>query len=47
MDSKVRQSLKLIQDVPDLEVLIFSGEQSGNLAAALSGQIIGTHIKAD
>jgi isopentenyl phosphate kinase len=34
--------LSLIEHIPDLEVLIFSGEQAGNLTEALMGENPGT-----
>jgi len=46
MESKVKQMLTLVQQNPNLEVLIFSGEESGNLKRALEGEIIGTKIRA-
>lgn len=45
MASKVRQSLDLVQALPDLEILIFSGEKAGNVAKALVGENFGTCIK--
>jgi isopentenyl phosphate kinase len=42
MFSKVQQSLELVRQQAGLEVLIFSGEQPGNLTRALSGENIGT-----
>jgi len=44
MDSKVRQMLRLVQDIPDLDVLIFSGEGLGNIQSALLGEVLGTRI---
>ncbi len=44
MASKVRQSRKLVQELPHLEVLIFSGETSGAVRDVLSGARIGTQI---
>ncbi len=46
MTSKVHQSLELAMEVPGLEVNIFSGEQAGLLARALSGERVGTVIHA-
>lgn len=46
MLSKVTQSIKMVQDNPDLEVLIFSGEKSGWLEEALLGASRGTVIRA-
>jgi isopentenyl phosphate kinase len=42
MLSKVTGMLSLIEQIPDLEVLIFSGEQAGNLTEALMGENPGT-----
>jgi len=44
MSSKVRTMLDLVQEIPELEISIFSGNQPGNLTAALQGQSLGTHI---
>ncbi len=44
MASKVQQSLALSQDVPGIEIQIFSGEEPGNLYQALSGTRLGTLI---
>jgi isopentenyl phosphate kinase len=46
MLSKVTQSIKMVQDNPGLEVLIFSGEKSGWLEEALLGASRGTVIRA-
>ncbi len=46
MASKVHQSLTLVQEVPNLEVLIFSGEKPGNLKQALLGAQMGTRVRA-
>jgi len=46
MLSKVSQSLALAQRDPLLEVQIFSGEESGQVKAALSGARVGTAIHA-
>jgi len=46
MMSKVQQSLALASQVRGLEVLIFSGEEPGNVARALSGEYIGTVLHA-
>jgi isopentenyl phosphate kinase len=45
MQSKVRQMLDLVEQVPGLQVLIFSGEESGNLEKALKGEHIGTLVR--
>jgi isopentenyl phosphate kinase len=44
MLSKVTGMLSLVEQIPDLEVLIFSGEQSGNLGLALQGENPGTRL---
>jgi len=44
MYSKVFQSYQLAQDFPGLEVMIFSGHESGIIERALLGERIGTLI---
>jgi isopentenyl phosphate kinase len=44
MASKVRQSLALVQEIPALEVSIFSGENPGTLLRSLLGERMGTTI---
>lgn len=44
MFSKVQGMLALVKEIPGLEVQIFSGNQPGNLAAALQGKSLGTRI---
>ena len=44
MQSKVQQMLDLVEQVPGLQALIFSGEGSGNLERALKGENIGTLV---
>lgn len=44
MLSKVEQSLEMVVRLPGLEVLVFTGEEAGNLASALEGQPLGTRI---
>jgi isopentenyl phosphate kinase len=46
MESKVRQMLDLVQEIPGLTAQIFSGEQPGNLQRALAGESVGTLIAA-
>lgn len=46
MESKVKQMLRLVQEIPGLTVQVFSGEEPGNLVRALSGEILGTVITA-
>jgi isopentenyl phosphate kinase len=45
MQSKVEQMLGLVEQVPGLQALIFSGEGDGNLEKALKGEHIGTKIR--
>ncbi len=47
MESKVRQMLELVTQVPGLQAQIFSGEAPGNLQRALAGEPLGTMIMAD
>lgn len=47
MRTKVEDMLNLIGQVPKLRVQIFSGETTGNIAAALDGELVGTVIEAD
>ena len=42
MLSKVTEMLSLAEEIPGLEILIFSGEQPGNLTRALRGENPGT-----
>lgn len=44
MESKVRQMADLVVNVPDLEVLIFSGNEPGNIRRALLGASAGTRL---
>ena len=44
MHSKVTEMLALVEQIPDLEILIFSGEQPGNLTRALRGENPGTRL---
>jgi len=46
MLEKVKNMLDLVQRIPHLEVLIFSGEQAGSLIQALRGEAPGTVISA-
>jgi isopentenyl phosphate kinase len=46
MASKVRQSLELAENIPDLEVFIFSGETPGAIEQILAGGKLGTRILA-
>jgi isopentenyl phosphate kinase len=45
MESKVKLMLELVADNPELTVQIFSGTEPGNIARALSGEMLGTVIK--
>jgi isopentenyl phosphate kinase len=47
MASKVQQSLELVQAVPGLEVLIFSGEEVGMVREALLGRRVGTVVRGE
>jgi isopentenyl phosphate kinase len=47
MLSKVQQSLSLVQANSQLEVFIFTGETAGNVEKALSGDRLGTCIRAE
>lgn len=42
MADKVEQMLGLVENFPGLDCLIFSGEEPGNISAALLGQDVGT-----
>jgi isopentenyl phosphate kinase len=44
MESKVRQMLALVQEIPALTVQIFSGEEPANVQRTLSGEVLGTEI---
>jgi len=44
MQSKVNQMLELVDEIPGMSALIFSGEDSGNLEKALKGEKLGTLI---
>jgi len=46
MQSKVGQMLALVQEIAGLEAVIFSAEEPGNLARALTGEALGTRISA-
>jgi len=47
MKSKVEEMVALVEQIPDLDVQIFSGEEPGNVAHALKGAVLGTLIKSD
>lgn len=44
MGGKVKEMLALVRALPGLEAVIFSGEQTGNLEAALCGEALGTRL---
>jgi Predicted archaeal kinase len=44
MQAKVIEMLSLVDQIPDLEVLIFSGEKSDNVLHALMGENLGTRL---
>jgi isopentenyl phosphate kinase len=46
MVQKVFSMLNLVRSIPSLEILIFSGNEPGNVLKALLGAKIGTTIKA-
>jgi isopentenyl phosphate kinase len=45
MASKVNQSLALVQEIPGLEIYIFSGKTVGALKKGLAGSSVGTVVK--
>lgn len=47
MRSKVAEMLSLVKSVPGLTVRIFSGEEPGNVRAALGGADLGTLVSSD
>ena len=44
MSSKVEEMLRLVEEIPAIEVQIFSGVKSGNLTRILNGEGLGTLI---
>jgi isopentenyl phosphate kinase len=44
MYTKVTEMLQLVEQIPDLEVQIFSGEEPGNILRALKGERPGTRL---
>jgi isopentenyl phosphate kinase len=44
MKAKVTEMMSLVEQIPALDVLIFSGEASGKLAEALAGENPGTNL---
>jgi len=47
MADKVTQMINLVKNRPEMEALIFSGLQPGNITNALTGQSLGTRIYYD
>lgn len=47
MRSKVEEMLELVHQLPDVTVQIFSGEEVGNVEAALRDRVLGTLITSD
>ena len=47
MKSKVEEMLRLVEDIPQMTVQIFSGEEAGNLEKVLLGEQLGTLIASD
>ena len=47
MRSKVDEMLRLVQQISNLSVHIFSGEETGNIEKALTGEQLGTLINND
>jgi isopentenyl phosphate kinase len=45
MRDKVEQMIRLVEQVPGLEVHIFSGEKAGNVQRALLGEAVGSLIR--
>ncbi len=46
MESKVKEMLDLVTEIPGLTAQIFSGEIPGNLTRVLQGELVGTLISA-
>ena len=46
MESKVKQMLDSVTANPEMTVQIFSGVEPGNIVRALTGEVLGTVIKA-
>jgi len=44
MESKVRQMLTLVEQIPGLTAQVFSGETPGSIERALRGEVLGTVI---
>jgi len=46
MESKVKQMVELVKELPDLQIQIFSGSEPGNIVRVLTGEVLGTVITA-
>jgi isopentenyl phosphate kinase len=46
MGSKIKTMLELVQSNPSIEIVIFSGQTSGNIYSSLLGATLGTRICA-
>lgn len=46
MESKVKQMVELVKELPDLQIQIFSGSEPGNIIRVLTGEVLGTVITA-
>jgi isopentenyl phosphate kinase len=47
MKSKVEEMASLVEQIPNLNVQIFSGEEAGNVKRVLTGEVLGTLIVGD
>ena len=47
MSSKVEEMLRLVEEIPEIEVQIFSGLEAGNLEKVLQGAHLGTRISVN
>ncbi|MEE9187817.1 MAG: hypothetical protein V3U36_00515, partial [Anaerolineales bacterium] len=47
MENKVEQCVALAREIPDLEILIFSGDRPGQLLEVLLGSNKGTVIRSE
>ena len=47
MKSKIEEMLALVEQIPNLNVQIFSGEEPGNIKCALNDDVLGTLITSD
>ena len=46
METKIRETLKLIRELPNLDALVFSGAEPGSVKSALGGGHPGTRLRA-